>query len=215
MPTPLFIAFTGIDDAGLLPGLRALSARYPVEWGVLIDPARAGMPLFPDAVTCDAFLAAGLRLAAHVCGPLAQAIVSDPLGARFDPAGFRRVQVNHGFSGSTTAQAAAAGRYARRHGVRAVLQCGGAFPADGQVDWLYDISFGTGRSGGPWPPLPVAAATFCGYSGGIHPGNVVDLLAGLDLPAGGDFWIDMESGVRSGGRFDLARCEAVCRAVYG
>jgi hypothetical protein len=29
------------------------------------------------------------------------------------------------------------------------------------------------------------------------------------------YWIDMESGVRTGGWLDVAKCEAVCRAVYG
>lgn len=215
MASPLFIAFTGIDDKGLLPDMRALSARYPVEWGVLVDPARAGTPLFPDAATCGAFLASGLRLAAHVCGPLAQEIVTDPDRARFDPAGFRRVQVNHGFNGASSDQVAASGHYARRHGIRAVLQCGGPFPADGQVDWLYDVSFGTGRQPGAWPALPAAVSPFCGYSGGINPDNVAGLLTALNPPAPADFWIDMESGVRREGRFDLARCEAVCRAVYG
>lgn len=215
MACPLFIAFTGIDDAGLLPGMQALSALYPVEWGVLVDPARAGTPLFPDAATRDAFLASGIRLAAHVCGPLAQEIVTDPDGARFDPAGFRRVQVNHGFHGSRPDQVAATGHFARRHGIRAVLQCGGPFPADAQVDWLYDLSFGTGRQAGCWPALPDEAWPFCGYSGGINPDNVAGLLKSLDRPVPAGFWIDMESGVRREGRFDLARCEAVCRAVYG
>lgn len=215
MASPLFIAFTGIDDAGLLPGMRTLSARYPVEWGVLIDPAKAGTPLFPDAATYNSILASGLRLAAHVCGPLAQEIVTYPDGARFNPAGFRRVQVNHGVDGASPDQVAATGRYARRHGIRAVLQCGGAFPADGQVDWLYDVSFGTGRQPDAWPILSAEASPFCGYSGGINPDNVADLLTALNPPTPADFWIDMESGVRREGRFDLARCEAVCRAVYG
>lgn len=215
MLQPLFIAFTGIDHADLLPGMRALSARYPLEWGVLVDPVRAGAPLFPDAETRRAFLASGLRLAAHVCGTPAHEIVTDPANATFDPAGFRRVQVNHGVNGSSPDQVAAAGRFARRHGVRTVLQCGGAFPADGQVDWLYDISFGTGQQPGSWPPLPPGVSPFCGYSGGISPRNVASLLTTLDLRARTDFWIDMESGVRREGHFDLALCEAVCRAVYG
>jgi hypothetical protein len=29
------------------------------------------------------------------------------------------------------------------------------------------------------------------------------------------FWIGMESGIRSNGRLDLNKCEAVCRAVFG
>lgn len=215
MPTPLFIAFTGIDDPALLPGMLMLSARYPVEWGVLIDPAREGSPLFPDAATRQHLQAAGLRLAAHVCGDAAGDIVARGAGAAFDPRGYRRVQINHGTAGSSSAHVAAAGRFARRHGIRAVLQCADPFPAEGEVDWLFDISFGTGRRPAGWPALPATSVPFCGYSGGIGPDNVAPLLAGLAAPAVADFWIDMESGVRRDGRFDLSRCEAVCRAVYG
>ncbi|MFV3075566.1 hypothetical protein [Niveispirillum fermenti] len=216
MPKPLFIAFTGADDAALLPGMQDLSARYPIEWGILVDRDRHGVPLFPASEVRAAFLAAdGLRLTAHVCGTWAREIVTDPDTAGFDPAGFRRVQVNHGFQGSDAPQVDRTGRFARRHGMRAVLQCGGAFPADAQVDWLYDVSFGTGRRPTHWPPLPASNAPFCGFSGGIGPDNVAGLLAGLEVPAGADFWIDMESGVRRDGRFDLAHCAAVCRAVYG
>lgn len=42
-----------------------------------------------------------------------------------------------------------------------------------------------------------------------------ETLAKLDIAPGAAYWIDMESGVRTQGRFDLAKCEAVCRAVYG
>ena len=43
---PAYITFTGIDRADLLPGMLALSARYPIEWGVLLDLAQEGSPLF-------------------------------------------------------------------------------------------------------------------------------------------------------------------------
>jgi hypothetical protein len=44
---------------------------------------------------------------------------------------------------------------------------------------------------------------------------VADILARIAAPDGALYWIDMESGVRTDGVFDLAKCEAVCRAVYG
>ena len=57
---------------------------------------------------------------------------------------------------------------------------------------------------------------FCGVSGGIGPDNVTDLLTmNIAVDTGLLFWIDMESSVRSRGSFDLQKCEAVCREVYG
>lgn len=218
MQPPSFIAFTGVDRLELLPGLKALSARYPIEWGVLVDPTQEGYsPLFPTAQIRDGLLAAReLRWAAHVCGEAAKAIAASPLDAPAPPAGIQRVQVNHSFKGSTLAQVAAARDYGRRLGVRAVLQCSGAFPLNQTgVDWLYDVSFGTGARPDRWPAPPPAEGPFCGYSGGIGPSTVTDILARIAAPEGALYWIDMESGVRTDGAFDLTKCEAVCRAVYG
>lgn len=52
-----------------------------------------------------------------------------------------------------------------------------------------------------------------GYAGGINPDNVSKFLA---LIAHADnFYIDMESGVRTNGWFDLDKVESVCRQVFG
>lgn len=218
MQPPVFIAFTGVDRIDLLPGMKALSARYPIEWGVLVDAAQEGeSPLFPEKAVRDALLAErDLRWAAHVCGEAARAIVADPLTAPLAPGGVQRVQVNHSFKGSTPAQAAASRDYGRRVGARTVLQCSGAFPlAQTGLDWLYDVSFGTGMRPDRWPAPPPADGPFCGYSGGIGPDTVGDVLSRIAAPTGALYWIDMESGVRTDGAFDLAKCEAVCQAVYG
>lgn len=211
---PAFIAFTGVDRADLKNGLVALSQRYPIEWGLLVDDARAGNPLFPDATTRAQLLAgAPLRWAAHICGAQAQAIVRDPLQVSMQLAGFQRAQINHSFSGSDAEQTANAALFARRHGVRAVLQCGQAFPDDSRVDWLFDTSFGTGAAPTRWPMLPRQGA-FYGLSGGLNSTNVRQVLENVAPAAGAVYWIDMESGVRTDGWFDLAKCEAVCRAVF-
>jgi hypothetical protein len=217
MQPPSFIAFTGVDRPHLLPGMKQLSASYPIEWGVLVDSAQEDSALFPHAEIREALLAErDLRWAAHVCGAAAKAIAADPLTAPLAPAGVLRVQINHSFKGSTPTQVAAARDYGRRLGVRAVLQCSGAFPiAQTGVDWLYDVSFGTGARPDRWPAPPPAEGPFCGYSGGIGPDTVGEILARIAAPQGALYWIDMESGVRTDGAFDLAKCEAVCRAVYG
>jgi hypothetical protein len=212
---PAFIAFTGVDRSDLLPGLFALSARYPIEWGVLVDPAQEDKPLFPDAAVRAAVMGGPkLRWAAHVCGEAARMIVSDPDRATPDITGFQRVQVNHGFSGSTPEQAACAARFGRRLGVRAMLQTKTQFPDDPRLDWLFDVSFGTGVTPASWPALP-REGPFCGYSGGIGPSTVEATLQAIAAPAGALYWIDMESQVRTDGWLDLAKCETVCRAVYG
>ena len=214
MSLPAFIAFTGVDRVELIDGLQALSRRYPIEWGILVDDAQGDSPLFPNAATRTRLLkAGGLRWAAHVCGAQAKAIADAPSTATLELGGFQRIQVNHGFSGSTPAQIENAWRFGQMRGARTLLQCGDPYPEDSRVDWLYDVSFGKGLRPSTWPRL--AKSAFCGYSGGISPQTVGDILARIDAPADTPYWIDMESGVRSDGWLDLAKCEAVCRAVYG
>lgn len=209
---PAYITFTGVDRADLLPGMLALAARYPIEWGVLLDAAQEGAPLFPIAAVRRVFQGAALRLSAHICGGAARVIVEggDP---GLELAGFSRVQINHARAGSSDSEIRNSAQFGARHGVRAALQCQGAFPADQRVDWLYDVSFGTGVRPTSWPAA-AAGLPFCGYSGGLGPDTVRDTLRKFPLTAGAAYWIDMESGVRTDGRFDLAKCEAVCRIVF-
>lgn len=209
---PAYITFTGIDRADLLPGMLALSARYPIEWGVLLDVEQEGAPLFPAAAVRRALQSAPVRLSAHICGGAARSIVEggDPA---LDLAGFSRMQINHGRAGSGDHDIRNSAHFGARHGVRTALQCQGEFPADLRVDWLYDVSFGTGVRPNSWPAA-AALLPFCGYSGGLGPDTVRATLPKLPIAAGASYWIDMESGVRTDGRFDLGKCEAVCRIVF-
>jgi phosphoribosylanthranilate isomerase len=51
-----------------------------------------------------------------------------------------------------------------------------------------------------------------GYAGGINPDNAAEVVSRIQADR---YWIDMETGVRTGDWLDLDKCEAVCRAVYG
>lgn len=213
---PKFIAFTGVDRLEILPELARLADRYPIEWGVLVDEQSRDPPLFPPRDVVRGLLGnRTLRWAAHVCGPLAERIAA---GTQHDPVswleGFGRLQINHGFAGSSASQVNHCAEYSRRCGVRVVLQCQGEFPSDTRVDWLYDVSFGRGSRPSSWPQL-APAGTLCGYSGGINAGNVREILTKIGAPDRAPYWIDMESGVRTDGLFDIEKCEAVCRAVFG
>jgi hypothetical protein len=210
---PAFITFTGVDEFDLIPGMLSISARYPVEWGVLVDVAQEGAPLFPVAQVRQVFQSSALRLSAHVCGAAARAIV-EGRDAGLDLAGFARVQINHGRIGSTESEIQNSYLFGQRQGIRSALQCQADFPDDARVDWLYDISFGEGVRPTTWPSVSVLSP-FCGFSGGLNPDTVGTVLSKLNIASGAAFWIDMESGVRTENRFDLAKCEAVCEIVYG
>ena len=206
--TPDFITFTGVDDLTSIEEMAALSARYPIEWGVLFDPLKQGeSPRFPSVAALERVAASGLRLAAHLCGDHIASVRDDRAPATPVPLdAFARVQLN-----SHKLRTEDAVRFSRTIRKRCILPCSGPqFPRSDNLDWLYDPSGGRGRTVVSWPPHPGRLA---GYAGGIGPDNVANVIAAID--AGGAYWIDMETGVRTAEIFDLALCEAVCRAAFG
>ena len=105
------------------------------------------------------------------------------------------------------------------------------------IVFLHDESKGTGRevTGGQWPNDPRFVATSrktVGYAGGIEPSNVKsaaeNAMLACEQSGGSQFWIDMESGVRttllhpddghSEEIFDLSKCynciDAICEAGF-
>ena len=212
---PAFITFTGPDTGSLGDGMCRLSQEYPIEWGILIHPEFEGSPLFPDTENLDKLRRLGLRLCAHICGDPAVDIVNGR-NPRVDLSGFARIQINHGRDGANERQVRETALYSARNGVRGVLQSvGEEFPESTDVDWLFDTSFGEGSEPGSYPII-TTSLPFCGIAGGLGPNNVSEILEHQHtVEPDCDFWIDMESRVRTDNRFDLSKCEAVCRAVYG
>lgn len=213
---PAFVTFTGVDCVELIPGLLALSARYPVEWGVLIDPEQEDSVLFPRLEERLEVQSSGLRLSAHLCGAPAAAIAEGRPPGALHLSGFSRLQINHSRKGSSEDAIANCHRFASALGMRPALQCQQGFPDEPRVDWLYDVSFGLGHRPTRWPPLG-PPSVFCGYSGGVSADTVTSTLAALPLTEKDDrnFWLDMESGVRTNDRLDLKKCEQVSRLVFG
>ncbi len=205
---PKFITFTGLDKETNVDAIAALAADYPVEFGVLISPTRTGVDnRYPSVDVIEHFLERELPLALHVCGGFSKAIMD---GERpdmgIDPMRFKRVQINH-----LTPDVEKIVAYADYYGVRAIAQWRDSiFPAEDRIDWLYDTSGGRGMQPMTWPAYP---HRFVGYAGGISENNVSSILD--TVGATGDYWIDMESSLRTFDKFDHAVVERVLRSVYG
>lgn len=206
---PKFITFTGVDEhSNNVSDLWLLQERYPIEWGILASPKRSGLePRYPEIKQMLGILQAGhLNVALHLCGGHADEIM-DFGKVPFDLAAVDRVQINH-----QSPSVAAAARFSFLTRKRCILQTrnAAAFPASYDVDWLFDISGGTGRRPKDWPSHD---GRLVGYAGGINPENVLDVIGEID--ATGPYWIDMETGVRnSDDRFDFDLVRAVCERVY-
>ena len=215
MRRPEFLTFTGIDRNTDLSMVQWLSRHYPVEWAIMVNGKRQGIdPRFPENDVQERFLSCPMiRHAVHFCGDRALEIVSSggdhaevagPLG------GLTRIQVNlPGYPDASPAAAALSARFR----VRCVVQNRGrTFPDNTSVDWIYDRS---GVGGVPltgWIPHP-GDGRLVGFGGGIRPETIGTVIADLDCQ--GPFWLDIGGGIRTGDWLDLAKCLAVCEAVFG
>lgn len=208
---PELITFTGVDDDTDPSELIKLADDYPVEFGLLFSPKRQGIePRYPKLWTVSWLTEElPLRWSAHLCGADARAWLLED-HCDHDLRGFQRVQVN---TADKNASPALVGHQAAKRNLRGILQCRGAFPQVESVDVLFDASGGRGISPSDWPQA--VNTTFCGYAGGLSPENVAQAVQIIGTRAN-RYWIDMESGVRDeNDRFSVAKCRAVCEAVYG
>ncbi len=217
------VTVTGADDDVDPTELRALSMEFPfVEWGILFSRTRFGTPRYPCTSWIQSFAqvarASSMALAAHFCGQCARdTLAGDECGLKALFGGvFQRVQLN----GFVAAAAEPLIRIAPKHSVEFILQARveeeiqdavHAAARMPRASILFDPSSGQGIEAFRWPVAPLGVRM--GYAGGIKPSTVVDVLRDIG-PVDGDFWIDMESGVRDEhGSFDLQRVRAVLEAA--
>jgi hypothetical protein len=219
------VTITGADD-GVDPGaLIDLSASFPfVEWAFLrsrklnevqrSDWYTTGAPRYPSPAWRDGFSlvvrsrGARVQIAAHLCGALSrEAMAGDDRWHWADARGYQRVQLN-GFSRYRLPMLRVAQQFttiefilqtadlaSEHHG----LELAKLHP---NVVNLLDASGGRGEVA-VWAERPEPRL---GYAGGIGPDNVVAQIEHLlSYKTEQDFWIDMESGVRTDDHFDLTK----------
>lgn len=214
MNKPIFVTFTGVDDQTDLGRLTELSQRYPCEWGILVG-GRLGKARYPSVARIADMAALGekrIMVSLHLCGLFAVASNAGKLKiahlSETDLDGFTRLQVN-----ALTYNLETLSDLASRVGKDIIVQHRtGPFPEDlpRGIRPLHDQSGGKGKV--PTKrPAQIDPTRLVGYAGGIGPENVLDV---LDQISATDFWIDMESSLRTEDRFDLDRCAAVCTAVW-
>lgn len=220
------ITLTGIDDRTDIKELVRLQKRYPlVEFGVLLSWTRQGSERrYPSFQTIGKFCRADINLSAHICGSAAREFAKgndgilrhlfDQIGK--DSVSFQRIQLNlagfpaEKFAPLPTAWGSAQEIILQRLSIdefNLYRQRLGDHPSV-----LLDASGGCGRES----PLVTLEGPFkVGYAGGFGPDNVEDKLTTLlGSDKVGDFWIDMESKVRTYDWFNTAKAEDVLKKCY-
>ena len=195
MIKPKFTTFTGVDDFTDLDRLVEISDKYPVEWGIL--SGFYNKQRCPNEETIQKVLSKGLKLAYHLCEKSAEQFQE---GTFAIPDEFSRIQVN----GKPDLEKLVKLNVKQEM----IIQVDKFSKVD--VSQLYDVSAGRGLVPESFPEHP---GYMVGFAGGINPENVEEYLKNINCDA--DYWIDMESGVRTDNKLDLNKVEAVLQKVYG
>lgn len=229
------VTLTGADESFAQLGQRC---RHLVEWGILRSRSQQGnAPRFPAAWWVQKTLEEAhsrSMLAGHLCGEWARDAISGPFlwaiehndeWRRFD-----RIQLNVTMQPSSLDRIRMIARKTAKTfivqvpTVKYAVEYLGASHMDelerSRIHFLVDASGGTGKPLTEAQFVAPPAGLHVGYAGGIGPHNVREVLEKLTaLPGDQEFWIDLESGLRStvDGRdvFDLAKCEAVLAVASG
>ncbi len=209
-----YVSLTGADDAVAIADLNKIAEKYPfAEFAVLLMPEARGQSRVPTARWVSNFVREykGAHKAAHLCGSAFLGFVAGEPGILDMMQGFRRIQLNLEFGDVD-------GKYEKENLLRQIRANPGfefviqysdrnknLLPRLREIPnhaILFDGSAGRGVSPQGWPaPLE---GHFCGYAGGINPGNVLWNIEQIAHVAGDyETWIDMESGLRTDDRFDL------------
>lgn len=218
------VTFTGIDEETDIDRLEDIQLRYPyAEFGLLLSAGwNTNANRYPNPVIASLLADRGLNLSLHLCGDFARTAAETGLYLPFTvsliqglPCIFRRCQLNinamrymkqldkdyplpQGME-EVIIQAADAVQ------CRRLLDCGLIKPGRAV---LIDPSGGRGKDV-PFEPVTCPGLKV-GYAGGITPDNVEEkILPLLSHEEEGEFWIDMETGVRTDDWLDLDKVERV------
>lgn len=222
-----WISLTGAEDSVDPRELARLSREHPrTEWAILAMAEAEGIGRNPSAAWRGRFLDAmgevpAARSAIHLCGvELFERVLAR--GPWEELSRCSRVQANLNARGEPFGRSEALAIWsALAEGTRGLviqLHAGvegwarefleAAGPSiRGKVELLFDESKGRGAAPEAW--RGAVPGVRCGWAGGLGPGSLAGHLPAIAMAAAEaapGSWIDMESALRTGGLFDLAKC---------
>ena len=221
------ITFTGIDARTDLQELQDIQQQYPIaEFGVLTSYHwRENGNRYLNPQSLPNLYGRNLNLALHICGSMASD-ATEGLWKRINRHTlsmlemqlFQRVQINVANRLGKPERLVSMPTpkteiiIQQRSGNTEFFErslWGGEDGCPRLVSMLIDDSGGQGIDS----PISIYSSVYnykIGYAGGINPDNVADKLTYLfENVHDGEFWIDMESGVRTDDWFDLEKVRQV------
>ena len=211
------VTFTGVDDKTNIEDLLYLANKYPfVEFGILVSKNNSNsgeVNRYPNLTILKRLKNKGLNLSCHICGSIARQIVQKNdwseleklLGKDIEI--FNRFQLNvsniHKFSREISFREDKDFIIQLKEDI-SLYDSYKDFP---NVFGFQDNSGGLGKFEDNW----MDSDRYFGYAGGLSAENVEKVVEDLLIVNNADFWIDMESSVRTNDWFDTKKCEEVLK----
>lgn len=229
------VTITGADNGTNPQEMAEISEDFPfVEWGILVMPNKKhDLPdRFPSKAWINEnlrkawFNCKSLRLSAHLCKDYARQICDGKWDFLDDHlllwTMVDRIQINLRKIVEVTPSLIHGVRLTLYHGIHnfnkrqtpVILQTT-SFTNDlllqenfrfNCIQALFDVSAGNGILPENWPSNDVNFYT--GYAGGLTPENLQENLEKMNAVATKPYWIDVESGVRTGCCLDMHKVRA-------
>lgn len=229
MIRPHHITFTGVDERTDVTKMYEISCNFPtVEWGILVsnNSGKEGYNRYPNYAFVENLSKMMVRMdmnfSIHLCGkwpkrftdnkhydfwPAKNIANTFQLNQRFDDYDvnglLERFKYHHRLSKLTP--------IIQYRSVNEFEVLSTAFGDDVPARYLYDASGGRGLDI-DMKNLPQPREYEIGFAGGINPDNVLEKLN--DANWKGNYFIDMETGVRTDDWFDLDKVYSVLEQVY-
>lgn len=212
------ITFTGVDKDTLLEELKKISNEN-IEWGILIggsiDKNRyPGIDWIKDNINTIKKIReqTGCSFALHVCGKYVNDLLeqTDEMMELIDS--FNRVQIN--FIYKENKKDKLIKLLKEKNKINFIVQYNHANKEvvndvkENNLAILYDYSGGRGIKNENWEK-PIDSF-YCGYAGGLGLENIKNENEKIkDLVKNENYWIDMESKIRTNDKFDLNEIEKI------
>ena len=222
--------FTGLDENFPIEDFSLLSSQYNfLEWGILYstsENSNISSNRYPSQKWFEHHIEeinsiakkTGVSLALHVCGKESLNLIEQNNNfLDFLLPYFNRVQINFRykpmqkerllklFANNPKTSFITQHNFANKNLIKDI-------PDSSNHYLLYDNSGGRGLSEEIWP-TNVSSKLF-GYAGGLGPDNIDIQLNNIDLAAGlNDYWIDMETKIRTNEWLDYKKCQTVAKSV--
>lgn len=207
------ITFTGVDAWTTRNDIERLLQDPRVELGILFSLNPQGRNRYPSVMVIRTLLEDfGPRMALHICGSEARQDVFSTIPMFWEMySGVSRIQVNGNPHRHDIEELC--GQYPEKQiitqhkpGNEALLTVRAP-----NHTVLIDASGGRGNLPREWQ-RPVTSKDV-GFAGGLGPDTIREQLPRIRMVAQDPFWIDMENGVRTDDRFDVAKCQQVLETI--